>query len=107
MITLYLLRMINADTRTRAERSTRTARALVSVLALVVSFTLTACQPDAQTSPSMPHTPGKAHATITTADPHHGSRITEDDPRWNCRTMGNHECGARATITTQREDPRP
>jgi len=23
----------------------------------------------------------------------HKARITEDDPRWNCTTMGNHICG--------------
>lgn len=22
-----------------------------------------------------------------------GQRIEEDDPRWNCKTMGNHVCG--------------
>ena len=22
-----------------------------------------------------------------------GVHITEDDPRWNCHTMGNHKCG--------------
>lgn len=24
---------------------------------------------------------------------HQPDRITEDDPRWNCRTMGNRICG--------------
>lgn len=41
-------------------------------LALVM---LTACQPD--------HTP---NVTTTT-------RCVEDDPCWNCATMGNHLCG--------------
>lgn len=24
---------------------------------------------------------------------HGGTRITEDDPRWDCHTMGNRVCG--------------
>lgn len=27
------------------------------------------------------------------ADPGPGTAITEDDPRWDCRTMGDHVCG--------------
>jgi len=27
-----------------------------------------------------------------------GERITEDDPRWDCRTMGNKICGPGAKI---------
>jgi hypothetical protein len=28
-------------------------------------------------------------------------RIEEDDPRWDCRTMGNHVCGEGATVNGQ------
>lgn len=30
-----------------------------------------------------------------------GNRITEDDPRWDCNTMGNHLCG-RVGTTNER-----
>lgn len=26
------------------------------------------------------------------------TKITEDDPRWDCRTMGNHVCGPPKTV---------
>lgn len=38
---------------------------------------------------------GAGLASAVTQPPAHGAhRITEDDPRWDCRTMGNHTCGA-------------
>lgn len=34
--------------------------------------------------------------TLTLAACGHGhNRIQEDDPRWNCHTMGNHICGTK------------
>jgi hypothetical protein len=32
-------------------------------------------------------------SAVTQPAPHSAHRITEDDPRWDCRTMGNHVCG--------------
>ena len=32
-------------------------------------------------------------APVASADPGPGTAITEDDPRWDCRTMGDHVCG--------------
>ena len=31
--------------------------------------------------------------TFAAMTPGHDGTITEDDPRWNCRTMGNQICG--------------
>lgn len=45
--------------------------------AALLALTAAACAP----TPGMPSLP--------TTTP----RITEDDPRWNCMTMGNHTCG--------------
>lgn len=39
---------------------------------------------------------GVVHTVTTTSTPltpPHHTRITEDDPRWDCRVMGNHLCG--------------
>lgn len=30
---------------------------------------------------------------VLSEDVFEGAEITEDDPRWDCRTMGNHQCG--------------
>lgn len=36
---------------------------------------------------------GLASAVTQPAPAHSTHRVTEDDPRWNCRTMGNRACG--------------
>jgi len=35
----------------------------------------------------------RAQARNRAAQARNGSAIEEDDPRWDCRTMGNRECG--------------
>ena len=35
-----------------------------------------------------------------------GEHIEEDDPRWDCHTMGNHICGPTTTVAMVHHAPR-
>lgn len=48
----------------------------------------TACATPAVKAPYLPKEEPTTSTTIDSDDP-----IFEDDPRWNCLTMGNHICG--------------
>ncbi len=39
--------------------------------------------------------------TLATSPTYQSSRVTEDSPFWDCKTMGNHICGP---VTSYRED---
>lgn len=47
--------------------------------------------------------PHPAMATIATTNT--PTRITEDDPRWNCLTMGDHLCGPKYKVIDDTEYP--
>lgn len=76
---------MSTDTNTRTQ-TTQNWRKLAIRIGLIaaIPFVISAAQ----------HVPASAPATVPTAAP---ERITEDDPRWDCRTMGNHICGPRNT----------
>lgn len=74
-------------TRQKVAFWTITALALILLPLGAIAYT--------PTSPTIrPTTP---MATIYTTNTQ--TRITEDDPRWNCLTMGNRTCGAGTTIS--------
>jgi hypothetical protein len=65
-------------------------RKLVSVVVLVAAAAV-GCGTAATTTP-------------VSSSGNHVQRIEEDDPRWDCRTMGNHVCGDNATAPLPHQD---
>lgn len=65
-------------------------RKLVSVVVLVAAAAVGCGTAAATTNP----VPSQVHT----------QRIEEDDPRWDCRTMGNHVCGDNATALLPHQD---
>lgn len=67
-------------------------RTLLALL-LGLSCTLTGCQHTGQQdSQDAPHSPAQGH-TATMVTHGTGTRCQEDQPCWDCRTMGNGICG--------------
>jgi hypothetical protein len=61
----------------------RLSMSVLTALAAALSAATIVTYPAPADEPSRPAT-----ATTTTTE-----RIEEDDPRWDCRTMGNRRCG--------------
>lgn len=82
------------STRTRRilQRSAETAFLIGSGMLIGFAFVLVLLvghEAEKNRATYQPYTP-RVHSTQL-------PRITEDDPRWNCATMGDHQCGSQVT----------